>query len=211
MGQNADVVGGEERSGGLTPEEFVDLFNRYSADLYVFARSLVRERQDALDAVGQSFLAAWEATMMLTPPFVHGGDDQHRRHWLFQAANWKARNILRQRRPGRAYPGDADTHDNPPRPLRRVPPMPFEDQIAEREVLQTALASMKPEAAASAVLAVLKFNRAEIADILRLRPSQVKRILPPAMEQLRTAYHSADSNQEVRRTNEGKKRSGDLE
>jgi RNA polymerase sigma factor (sigma-70 family) len=204
MGKNGDGVGGdgmgrEERFDCLTPEEFGELFTRYSVDLYTFARSIVHIREDARDVVSKTFLAAWLATLSLTPPFVRGADEQHRRHWLYKRAKWTALNMVRGPTIITFDPVDADDTDASARPLRYVEPMPIDNRIVERMVMDAALASLDPLQAACLVLSGQGFSRAEIADILGLTSNQVKRILPRAMERLRQVYFGEIADRAPRR------------
>src|SRR5262249_45207966 len=163
--------------------------------LHRFVCRLVDDVEQARDIVQEVFVEAFRATQRQAPPFVSasGPDDPGIRRWLFLVASHRAISFARHRRLigwgslELLHPLEADQF---------CEPVPFEDQIAEGEVLRTALARLAPEDAALVWLKEVEgFTIAESVKILALDISleAAKKRFQRASERLRTAYFAQDA------------------
>jgi RNA polymerase sigma-70 factor (ECF subfamily) len=166
--------------------DFEDLLARYYGRLTRFAQGLLDDEHHALDVAQEVFVAAWRARQRQAPPFTSDSDEAGVRRWLYRVAYNRAISLLRHQR--RRRPWDS---------LERITnteeafysPNEFEDQLAEAEVLRSALARLGPDDAAAVLLHVIHgFTAWEIAQILDISPAAATKRVWRAKERLRAAY-----------------------
>jgi DNA-directed RNA polymerase specialized sigma24 family protein len=119
-------------------------------------------------------------------PFQGDGDELAIRRWLFHVAYRRAVSVLRH-----SNVLHFETLDVAPGPEvgRFHEPVPFDDQIAEAEVLREALAGLGAQDAACLLLNVVQgFTAMEIAAILDITPLAAKKRVFRAKQRLRDAY-----------------------
>jgi RNA polymerase sigma-70 factor (ECF subfamily) len=169
-----------------------------------FVRGLVPSADRAADVVQDVFVDAWRTAQRGTPPFAGDGAEPAIRRWLFHVAYRRAVSVLRHDSVLRW-----ESLDVMPAPEsdRIREPVPFDDQIAEGEVLRKALAELGPQDAACLLLNVVQgFTAMEIASILDITPFAAKKRVARAKQRLRDAYfaenvgaHSTGQRTGVRR------------
>ncbi|MGE5334264.1 MAG: RNA polymerase sigma factor, partial [Nitrososphaerota archaeon] len=171
--------------------------------LVAFARGLVGDEEMARDITQDAFVDAWRAASQHMPPFepFETPDDLTGiRRWLFTVT---FRRAIKHRRRGRRIAWESLEARGAaiPAMLRASPP--FEDALAEADVLRAALRSIEPEDAACVLLQVVHgFSTAEIAEILAIRADAVRKRLSRAKQRLRDAYLTR-SQPEPRQQHEG--------
>jgi RNA polymerase sigma-70 factor (ECF subfamily) len=174
---------GEPRVAAPSPcaeELFTELLLRAQWALYDFVRGLVGETEVARDVVQDVFVDAWKVAKQGAPPFTADGDELGRRRWLFRVAYRHAAAVWRRRRVIAWETLDLEHLPNP---------VPFEDRIAEAELLRAALLSIEPQDAACFLLNVVHgFTANEMAEILTIAPEAAKKRLSRAKQRLRAAY-----------------------
>ncbi len=167
---------------------FESLLRRFQGPLFGFVGGLVRDDEQARDIAQDVFCDAWRLTQREQPPFTRHDDEEMIRRWLFHAAYWRAVSALRRRRVIRWESLDTSQMRHP------EAPRPFEDRIAEGEVLRASLASLTPEDAACILLNVVQgFTTPEIATIVGISPQAAKKRLTRAKQRLRAAYFAQDA------------------
>lgn len=75
-------------AAGNSEEAFVELYHRYSSDIYTYVFRLIEKQSAAEDLLQEIFVAAWQGI----------GDFQHRstvKTWLFRIAHYQAMSWLR--------------------------------------------------------------------------------------------------------------------
>jgi RNA polymerase sigma-70 factor (ECF subfamily) len=167
---------------------FATILERTQRPLRGFIRGLVDSAEQASDIVQDVFVDAWRAAQSAKAPFDGNGDEQAIRRWLFHVAYRRAAAVWRH---------DHVLHFEslevtPARELDQFyEPAPFEDRIAESELLRRALAELGPQDAACLLLNVVQgFTATEIAAILEITPVAAKKRLSRAKHRLRDAYFS---------------------
>ncbi len=183
------------------PEErFTQILSQIQWALYDFVRGLVGEPEAARDVVQDAFVDAWRAVKGGTPPFSGSLDEAGIRKWLFHVAYCRAAAIMR-RRYIIAWESLDVAVDESMSSAQWHDPVPFEDRVAEAEVLREALLSLGPHDAACFLLsAVQGFTSAEIAQIIEIAPEAARKRLTRAKQRLRAAYIAAaqDTRQQER-------------
>jgi len=148
---------------------FAALFDRHHRDLLSFCRHLLGNREDAEDAVQQTFVQAWAALKRGTSPPAP-------RPWLFVIARNLCLDVLRSRRPSRVLL-DEDAR------LAGVA-----EQAQVRDDLRSLLLDVErlPERQRSALLLgeIGGLSHQEIAEVLVCRPVQVRALVFQAREAL---------------------------
>lgn len=168
---------------------FADYLDRMQLPLFRFVQNLLGEAEQARDLVQEVFVEAWRASQRTAPPFTSADDEAAVRRWIFHAAYHRAISAIRRRR---LIAWESLDMLRPPEANRYYAPHPVEDQVAERDLMQSALASLVPSDAACLLLnAVHGFTSAEIAEILATTPAAAKRRLSRAKQRLRNAYFAA--------------------
>lgn len=170
--------------------DFEELLGATQRQLFGFARGLMGDTEQARDIVQEVYADAWRATCAAQPPFAVGHLQEERRRWLFRAAYWRASTLLRRRRI--ITWESLDESDTPVAETYYVP-TPFEDRVAEGEVLRAALASLSPADTACLLLGVVQgYTSAEIAQVVQIAPSAAKKRLSRAKQRLRAAYFAEE-------------------
>jgi len=169
---------------------FSTLVDHTQEPLWRFVRELVGEPEQARDVVQEVFIDAWKAAQRPSSPFTDDGDTAAMRRWIFRAGYHRAISVLRRRRVIAWESLDALS-------LKETSPTStstsFEDQVAESEALQTALATLTAEDVAAVLLSSVQgFTSAEIAQILGIRSEAAKKRLSRARQRLRDAYLAAE-------------------
>jgi len=181
----------------FTASAFADLLQTTQAALYAFACRLTNSGEEARDIVQDVYVVAWQAAQRGTPPFDEWGNLEALRRWLVRVAYRKAVTYLRHHEVIRWEPFDSADEAHEPIALVPIghtrPAAPFDDQVAEGEVLRSALAQLKPDDAACLLLAIIEdFTTGEIAQILGIAPAAARKRLSRAMERLRVAYFAQE-------------------
>lgn len=172
---------------------FTDLLHRHQWPLYGFVRHLLLDDEQARDVVQEAFCKGWKAFQRAAPPFADGHDAEQQRRWLFQVAYREAISVLRRRKRLRwesleATPGAQDVSTGA-----------FEHQLAERDALRAALATLSREDSAVVLLNVVHgFAATEIAEMLDISLQATKKRLTRAKQRLRAAYFAQEDGQERR-------------
>lgn len=170
----------------LSSASFADALSRLQDGLIGFVCSLVGDAEQARDVVQDAFVDAWRANQRGAAPFVEGADENELRRWLFQVAYHRAISVLRHRR---VIAWESLDLLQPHEPDRFYEPAPFEDLVAEGEVLRTALSSLGPKDIACLLLNVVQgFTAHEIAQMIDIEPEAAKKRLSRAKQRLRNAY-----------------------
>ncbi|MGE5334269.1 MAG: RNA polymerase sigma factor, partial [Nitrososphaerota archaeon] len=133
----------------ITEDDFVRLVDAYQHRLHVYLAGLTRQPEQAFDLVQETFYDAWQAACNAKPPFVPGAEDGDIRRWLYRVATNNAISLLRRHRLIRWEPLDDHVE------LLPDEQMPFEDHLAENDVLRAALARMAPQDVACLLLRVV--------------------------------------------------------
>src|SRR5262249_6790900 len=174
------------------------LLERTQGPLRSFVRGMVGSADQAADVVQDVFVAAWHAAQRGTEPFAGDGDELAIRRWLFHVAYRRAVSVLRHNRVLRFESLDGAQG---PEVGQFYESVPFDDQIAEGEVLRKALAALGTQDAACLLLNVLQgFTAMEIASILDITPLAAKKRVFRAKQRLRDAYFAENVGPEGHRT-----------
>jgi len=169
---------------------FSVLVDHTQEPLWRFVRELVGEPEQASDVVQEVFIDAWKAAQRSSAPFTEDGDTAAMRRWIFRAGYHRAISVLRRRR---VIAWESLDAFNLKETGSASASTSFEDQVAESEALQTALATLTAEDVAAVLLnAVQGFTSAEIAQILGIMPEAAKKRLSRAKQRLRDAYLAAE-------------------
>jgi RNA polymerase sigma-70 factor, ECF subfamily len=163
-----------------------------------FVRSLVGDSEQARDIAQDVFLVAWRAAKEGAPPFA-APDERAIRRWLYCVAYRRAISV---RRHERVLSIESLDEEHAPHRERLATPGAFDQRIAERDALTTALADLETDDAACLLLNVVQgFTAREIATMLEITPDAAKKRLTRAKQRLRDAYfaHERPSAKEVRR------------
>jgi RNA polymerase sigma-70 factor, ECF subfamily len=165
---------------------FASILERMQGPLRGFVRGMVGSTDQAADVVQDVFVDAWRAAQRGVEPFQGDGDELAIRRWLFHVAYRRAVSVRRRASVLRFESLDVSL---PPEPDRFYEPMPFDDRVAEGEVLRQALADLGPQDAACLLLNVVQgFTALEIASILDITPLAAKKRVSRAKQRLRDAY-----------------------
>jgi RNA polymerase sigma-70 factor (ECF subfamily) len=168
------------------PLDFTALVNRHQGALFGFLCGLVANPEQARDLTQDTFHDAWRAASRQEPPFTGDSAPEAMRRWLFQAAYHRAISLLRRRRLIR-WESLEESHEHDPE--RYAASLPFEENIAEREALQAALATLTPPDVACLLLRVVQgFSAAEAGEIIGAPPDVINKRLSRAKQRLRAAY-----------------------
>ncbi len=175
-----------ESAPPLSPLDFTALVNRHQGALFGFLCGLVANPEQARDLTQDTFHDAWRAASQQQQPFAAAGEPEAIRRWLFQAAYHRAISLLRRRRLIRWESLEA-SHEREPE--RYAASLSFEENLAEREAMQAALASLTPPDVACLLLRVVQgFSAAETGKIIGAPPDTINKRLSRAKQRLRAAY-----------------------
>jgi RNA polymerase sigma-70 factor (ECF subfamily) len=168
----------------LSFEAFTRLVEEHQHPLHVFLRGFAENSEQALDLMQDTFYAAWRAARSGIAPFVEGYEEEAVRRWLFHTAYCRVISVLRRRRLIRweslsqfSEPEASDENS------------PFEEQIAESDLLRAALLRLSPQDVACLLLRVVQgFSAAEVGQIVGASAEVVTKRLSRARQRLRAAY-----------------------
>lgn len=178
---------------------FGSMLERTQGPLRNFVRGMVGSADQAADVVQDVFVAAWHAAQRGTHPFQGDGDELAIRRWLFHVAYRRAVSV--QRRGHVLHFESLDAAPGPEVGQFYDEPVPFDDRIAEGEVLHKALAGLGAQDAACLLLNVVQgFTAMEIAAILDITPPAAKKRIFRAKQRLRDAYFAESVGQARHRT-----------
>lgn len=172
-----------QRDGVIDEDDFVRLVDAYQQRLHVYLAGLTGQPEQAFDLVQETFYDAWQAANKGKSPFAPGAAEVDIRRWLYRAATNNALSMLRHHR--LIHWESLDGH------VERLPDahMPFEDHLAESDILQAALARLAPQDAACLLLRVVHgFSAREVGHILNTSSENVNTRLARAKQRLRAAY-----------------------
>ncbi len=168
------------------PLDFTALVQHHQGALYGFLCGLVAQPEQARDLLQDTFHDAWRAARRQEPPFTADAAPEVLRRWLFQAAYHRAISLLRRQRLIR-WESLEERYARDPNGFSAL--LPFEENIAEREALQAALARLTPPDVACLLLRIVQgFSAAEAGEIMGASPDVVNKRLSRAKQRLRVAY-----------------------
>jgi RNA polymerase sigma-70 factor (ECF subfamily) len=164
-----------------------------------FVRGLVGNVEQARDITQDVFMVAWRAAKEGRPPFAPDADEPSIRRWLYCVAY---RHAISARRHDRILWIESLDGERAPHRERLAASDAFDERIAERDTLTSALADLETNDTACLLLNVVQgFTAREVAAILEISPAAAKKRLTRAKQRLRDAYfaHEPPSAKEVRR------------
>jgi RNA polymerase sigma-70 factor (ECF subfamily) len=177
----------------LSSEEFTCLVKQYQHQLHVFLAGILGSSEGAFDLVQDTFYEAWKASQRGNPPFLSGADNNEVRRWIFRVGYNDAISFLRRKRLIRWESLDC---------IEEIPSIshdsfPFEQQLAEGDALQTALAQMSQQDVACLLLRIVHgFSAMEAGIILRTSPENINNRLARAKRRLCSVYFQQNNVQE---------------
>ncbi|HLY30762.1 MAG TPA: sigma-70 family RNA polymerase sigma factor, partial [Ktedonobacterales bacterium] len=170
----------------LSPAGFTALVYQWEGALYGFLCGLIGNTEQAHDLTQDVFQDAWRVTQRGETPFTQGTPQEVMRRWLFQAAYHRAISAMRRRR---RIHWESLEESNEREPELFVAPATFEDEVAEREALQAALARLAPQDVACLLLRIAHgFSAAETGEIVGASPQSIDTRLARAKRRLRAVY-----------------------
>jgi RNA polymerase sigma-70 factor (ECF subfamily) len=183
--------------------EFERLFTQYGAALLDYLYGLTRNHEAATDLMQETFLRAWASTTPLA-------EVQQPKAWLYRIATNLALNQSRRQRRFVWLPlemveplGAAGSSDR-----WRIPPLASQlrvgDDVAagvvERDAIWETLAALPPRQQAALLLQTSAgFEPREIAVLLALSETNVRKILFRAKERFRTVYRAMNADDTTKR------------
>ncbi len=157
---------------------------RMRGPLGSFVGALVGDARQAREIVEEVLAQALRAGEYGGLPTQDDGGAEALRRWLLRRAYRHA--VSARRFDARDESLPATSASLPDRPYQ---PIPFDDQLAEGEVLRIALATLGPQDAACLLLNVVYgFSVGQIALMLEMAPAAVRKRLIMAKRRLRDAY-----------------------
>jgi len=183
--------------------EFERLFTKYGAALLGYLYGMTRNHEAATDLMQETFLRAWASTTPLA-------EIQQPKAWLYRIATNLALNQSRRQRRFVWLPletveplGAAGSSDR-----WRIPPLASHlrgaDDVAagvvERDAIWETLAALPPRQQAALLLQTSAgFEPREIAVLLALSETNVRKILFRAKERFRTVYQAMNAEDTAKR------------
>jgi RNA polymerase sigma factor (sigma-70 family) len=169
----------------LSLEDFTTITIQNQHALHRFLIGLAGNPHTAADLLQDTFQEAWQATQKGVPPFIAGTPPVEVRRWLFQAAYCNAVSTMRRGRAVRIISLDAVDDAA----MLTTTDAPFDELIAEGDVLRQALATLSAQDVACLFLRVVqRFSAIEVAHIIGIAPEAVTKRLSRAKIRLRAAY-----------------------
>jgi len=186
-------MGDADEADALPQSQLDEALASARAPLHSFARSLLGDDELAHDAVQETFIDAWQAAHAGRTPFSPPIDPAAIRRWLFHAAYCNAISLRRHDRAGVRRRLVAESNEQTTDELDMPTNARFEDRVAEKLALQSALGALKPADSSAILLAVVHgFSAREIAVRLAISPDAFRQRLARAMRRLRAAYFAQD-------------------
>ena len=167
----------------ISEDDFAYLVDAHQHRLHVYLAGLIGQPEQAFDLVQETFYDAWQAACKGKPPFLADAAEADVRRWLYRVATNNALSLLRHHRLIHWEP--LDNH------VELLPDArtPFDDHLAESDILRAALARLTPQDAACLLLRVVHgFSAREVGEMLRMSPENVNTRLARAKQRLRAAY-----------------------
>lgn len=162
------------------------MLERGQRPLYTFLCGLVGDDEQARDFVQDTFYEAWRVYMGNVPPFDVLRPETEVRRWLFRVAYRRALSALRRRRIVRWHSLEvAQEVERMDMPVVE----PFEERLAEDDVVRVALAALAPADVACLTLIVVHgFTAAEVGQIVGASAQAVAKRFARAKQRMRAAY-----------------------
>jgi RNA polymerase sigma-70 factor, ECF subfamily len=174
----------------ITEDDFACLVDAYQHRLHVYLAGLTGQPEQAFDLVQETFYDAWRAARIGKSPFVPGAPDADIRRWLYRVATNNAISLLRRRRLIHWEPLDDHAEQLPDERI------PFDDHLAESDMLQKALACLSPQDTACLLLRIVHgFSARDVAEMLNTSSDNVDTRLARAKRRLRAAYEQRLTSQ----------------
>jgi RNA polymerase sigma-70 factor (ECF subfamily) len=162
---------------------FTVIYERHRAQIYNYLYRLSGSSELADDLTHDTFLSAYESLPKLRP-------DSNIAPWLYRIASNRFRDFLRRKRviSWLRWP-------ETPRSEVSMSCTGGEELLPEREAVQAALSSMKPEYAICLVLRLAEgFSSEETAQILGVTPEAVRMRLSRARQMFKVAYAAREGD-----------------
>jgi RNA polymerase sigma factor (sigma-70 family) len=183
--------------------EFERLFTQYGASLLDYLYGMTRNHEAATDLMQETFLRAWASATPIT-------EIQQPKAWLYRIATNLALNQSRRQRSFVWLPletveplGAADSSDR-----WRIPPLAgyvrgaddVAASVVERDAIWETLAALPPRQQAALLLQTSGgFEPREIAVLLALSETNVRKMLFRAKERFRTVYQAMNADDGMKR------------
>jgi RNA polymerase sigma factor (sigma-70 family) len=164
-----------------------------------FVRGLVGDAEQARDIAQDVFLVAWRAVKEGAAPFAPDADERAIRRWLYCVAYRRA---ISARRHDHVLTIESLDEERTLHRARLAAPDAFDERVAERDTLISALGDLETDDAACLLLNVVQgFTAREIAVMLEITSDAAKKRLTRAKQRLRDAYFAREEApaKEVRR------------
>lgn len=166
-------------------DAFTLIYERHKAQIYNYLYRLSGDRELADDLTHDTFLSAYESLPKLRP-------DSNIAPWLYRIATNRFRDLLRRKRVISWLPWN-----DGPQIENILSVQGGEDNLSEREVVQAALDTMKPEYSMCLVLRLAEgFSSEEAGQILGISPEAVRMRLSRARQMFKVAYQNLDKGGE---------------
>lgn len=170
---------------------FAAIVYAYEGRLLAYLTQMLGDPDAARDVAQDTFLAAYQALPRWQPPAQPAA--QPLSPWLYRIATNRALSLLRARPATRANVEGMSRES-----LTAAGSMPFEERVAARELLQTALRRLSSEDAACLVLHFVAGERyGEIAERLGLSSEAVRKRIARGLAALRAVYATIDTEVSV--------------
>ncbi|HLJ65976.1 MAG TPA: RNA polymerase sigma factor [Chloroflexota bacterium] len=158
-------------------DAFTIVYERHKTQIYNYLYRLSGSADLADDLTHDTFLSAYESLPKLRP-------DSNIAPWLYRIASNRFRDFLRRKRVIAWMPWTDTPHTE-----AQLACSGGEEELPEREAVQTALQAMKPEYAICLVLRLAEgFSSEETAVILGVTPEAVRMRLSRARQMFKVAY-----------------------
>jgi RNA polymerase sigma-70 factor (ECF subfamily) len=162
-------------------DAFTFVYERHKTQIYNYLLRLSGSRELADDLTHDTFLSAYESLPKLRA-------DSNISPWLYRIASNRFRDYLRRKKVIAWLPWS-----DSPASEANLACGGEEDELPEREAVQSALRSMKPEYAMCLILRLAEgFSSEETSQILGISPEAVRMRLSRARTMFKLAYRAVD-------------------
>lgn len=162
-------------------DAFTFIYERHKTQIYNYLLRLSGSRELADDLTHDTFLSAYESLPKLRP-------DSNIAPWLYRIASNRFRDHLRRKKVIAWMPWNES-----PSSEANIAVGGGEETLPEREAVEAALKTMKPDYAMCLVLRLAEgFSSDEAAQILGISPEAVRMRLSRARQMFKTAYQSVE-------------------